>query len=198
MKALALVSAARTDPDGQTLLVWYAATTPHSDYVRAAIKIESGSKSALDPHREVLIKPYVDNDLPALELTVPAVRTVEPERTFWDKVAILHGRRRWFDTRGELRAAGQRVSRLYYDVHRLMQTPVGTTALTDANWGADCVAHACMFFNRTDFDLVSAAPGSFTLTPHDGMVDQLRIDYYAMTAVIFGDPPSAKTFSQPS
>ena len=31
--------------------------------------------------------------------TVPAVRTVNPERTFWDKIVILHGLRRWFDTR---------------------------------------------------------------------------------------------------
>ena len=51
------------------------------------------------------IKPYVDDDLPALDLTVPAVRTVDPERTFWDKVVILHGLRRWFDKRGELRGA---------------------------------------------------------------------------------------------
>ncbi len=57
-----------TDPNGQTLLIWYPATTPHSDYVRAAIKIESRAKSALDPNREVPIKPYVDDDLPALDL----------------------------------------------------------------------------------------------------------------------------------
>lgn len=32
------------DPDGQTLLIWYPTTTPRSDYVRAAIKIESGAQ----------------------------------------------------------------------------------------------------------------------------------------------------------
>jgi hypothetical protein len=113
------VEADDADPDGQTLLIWYPAATPRSDYVRAAIKIESGAKSALDPNSEVPIKPYVDDDLPALELTVPAVRTVNPERTFWDKVVILHGLRRWFDKRGELRGGGQRVSRHYYDLHQL-------------------------------------------------------------------------------
>ena len=107
----AKVEADDADPDGQTLLIWYPAATPRSDYVRAAIKIESGAKSALDPNSEVPIKPYVDDDLPALDLTVPAVRTVDPERTFWDKVVILHGLRRWFDKRGELRGGGQRVSR---------------------------------------------------------------------------------------
>jgi hypothetical protein len=46
------------DPDGQTLLIWYPAATPRSDYTRAAIKIASGAKSALDPNSEVPIKPY--------------------------------------------------------------------------------------------------------------------------------------------
>ena len=46
-----------------------------------------------------------------------------------------------------------------------------------------------MFFNRPDFDLASAAPGSFALSPHDEMIEQLRIDYRAMQGMIFGDPP---------
>lgn len=179
-----------SDPDGQTLLVWYPAATLRSDYVRAAVKIESGAKSALDPNAEVSIKPYVDDDLPALDLTVPTVRTVDPERTFWDKVVILHGLRRWFDKRGELRGGGQRVSRHYYDLHRLAAAPVGAVAVKDRLLGEDCVAHARMFFNRTDFDLASAAPGTFALMPHDAMIDQLRQDYRAMRGMIFGDPPS--------
>lgn len=185
----ARVEADDTDPDGQTLLIWYPAATPRSDYVRAAIKIESGAKSALDPNSEVSIKPYVDEDLPGLDLTVPAVRTVDPERTFWDKVVILHGLRRWFDKRGELRGGGQRVSRHYYDLHRLAAAPVGAAAIAETALGADCVAHARMFFDRPDFDLASVAPGSFALAPHDAMIEQLRVDYRAMQGMIFGDPP---------
>jgi hypothetical protein len=185
----ARVEADDTDPDGQTLLIWYPAATPRSDYVRAAIKIESGAKSALDPNSEVPIKPYVDDDLPALDLTVPAVRTVDPERTFWDKVVILHGLRRWFDKRGELRGGGQRVSRHYYDLHLLAGGRVGEAAIAETALGVDCVAHARMFFNRPDFDLASAAPGSFALCPHNEMIEQLRIDYRAMQGMIFGDPP---------
>src|SRR5262249_60630733 len=98
----------------------------------------SGAKSALDPNSEVSTKPYVDDDLPTLDLTVPAVRTVDPERTFWDKVVILHGLRRWFDKRGEPRGGGQRVSRHYYDLHKLLPTPTG---IKDPELGADCVAH---------------------------------------------------------
>lgn len=170
-------------------MVWYPAATPRSDYVRAAIKIESGAKSALDPNSELSIKPYVDDDLPALDLTVPNVRTVDARRTFWDKVVILHGLRRWFDKHGTLRGDGQRVSRHYYDVHQLALSPLGAPAIADTTLNANCVAHARMFFNRPDFDLQSAVPGSFALTPHDAMIDQLRVDYRAMQGIIFGNPP---------
>jgi hypothetical protein len=186
----ARVEADDADPEGQTLLIWYPPATPRLDYVRAAIKIESGAKSALDPNRDVPIKPYVDDDLPALDLTVPTVRTVDPERTFWDKIVILHGLRRWFDKRGELRGGGQRVSRHYYDLHRLATTAVGAAAIAETALREDCVAHARMFFNRPDFDLASASPGSFALAPHDAMTEQLRVDYRAMQGMIFGAPPN--------
>lgn len=45
----ARVEADDDDPDGQTLLMWYPAATPRSDYVRAAIKIESGAKIRARP-----------------------------------------------------------------------------------------------------------------------------------------------------
>lgn len=39
------------DPDGQTLLVWYPEVEPRDGaYVRPAVRIESGAKSALDPN----------------------------------------------------------------------------------------------------------------------------------------------------
>ncbi|WP_066776308.1 nucleotidyl transferase AbiEii/AbiGii toxin family protein [Sphingomonas sp. CCH5-D11] len=178
------------DPDGQTLLLWYPAATQVSEYIRAAVKIESGAKSALDPNSLRTVKPYVDDDVPGLDFAVPNVTVVDAERTFWDKVVILHGLRRWFDRRGELRGGGQRVSRHYYDVHRLMDAPLAVAAIKDVRLGADCVAHARMFFDRPDFDLASAEPGRFALEPHDGMVEALRRDYGAMQGMIFGEPPA--------
>jgi hypothetical protein len=47
-----------------------------------------------------------------------------------------------------------------------------------------------MFFNRPDLDLASAVPGSFALTPHDGMLSDLRKDYEAMSGMVFGPIPT--------
>ncbi|MEI9986122.1 MAG: nucleotidyl transferase AbiEii/AbiGii toxin family protein [Aliidongia sp.] len=84
------------DPDGQTLLLWYPEVEPRDDaYVRPVVRIESGAKSALDPHQPVQINPYIANDAPDLDLLVANVSTIEAGRTFWDKVVIAHGLRRW-------------------------------------------------------------------------------------------------------
>lgn len=175
--------------DAQSLLVRYPTATSADRYIDKIVKIESGAKSALDPNAIRPIVPYASDDLPELDLTVPNVTVVDAERTFWDKVVILHGLRRWFEIRGELRGGGHRISRHYYDLHTLMQSGLGQGAIADPALGADCVAHARMFFNRPDFDLASAHPPTFVLTPEGEMYDDLRRDYSAMTAMIFGNPP---------
>jgi hypothetical protein len=179
------------DPSGQGLQIRYDSVTadPGDGYVRPIVRIESGAKSALDPNAPHVIRPYVEGDLPEVDFAIPNVVTVDARRTFWDKVVILHGLRRWFDRRGELRQEGQRVSRHYYDLHRLLESPVGTAA-ADRALGADCVLHARLFFNRPDFDLASAQPGSFALVPAGEMLERLRRDYAAMTGMIFGEAPA--------
>jgi hypothetical protein len=182
------------DADGQSLLLWYPTVTADGNaYIRRAIKIESGAKSALDPHAPLVIRPYITEDVPTLKLAVENVTTVDPGRTFWDKVVILHGLRRWWEHRHELKGGGQRVSRHYYDVYRLLQSDAGTGAADDRLMAADCVRHALLFFNRPHFDLNSAVPGTFSLTPHDEMLADLQRDYDAMTGMIFGPIPQIGT-----
>jgi hypothetical protein len=82
------------DPDGQTILFWYPSVTgPPDSYIRPAVKIESGAKSALEPHCAVTIRPDVSKEVSTISLEVANVTTVVAERTFWDKVVILHGLR---------------------------------------------------------------------------------------------------------
>ena len=178
------------DEDGQTLLFWYPAVTAITgDYIRSAVKIESGAKSVLDPHVAATVTPYVAQDLPDQDLSVANVTTVKPERTFWDKVMILHGLRQWHDRRGELRHGGQRVSRHYYDVHQLMQAEAAHEWQADHALAIDCAHHARLFFGSADLGLDTAAPGTFTLKPSSAMRDALAKDYEAMAGMVFGDVP---------
>lgn len=180
------------DPDQQTLLVTYPSVMSLASgaYVRPVVRIESGAKSALEPNRLVTLRPYLADDVDMPDLAVPAVRTIEPGRTFWDKVAILHGLRRWFERRGQLRQEGQRISRHYYDLHCLLHSEIGPATLANLALGVECVRHARLFFDRPDYDLASATPGTFALAPHADMTVALARDYRDMVGMIFGTPPA--------
>jgi hypothetical protein len=175
------------DTDGQTLLLQYPTVSDADPYVRPAVKIEAGAKSALDPHTTLSIQPYASDEVREFDLTVANVMIVDPVRTFWDKVLILHSLRYSFDEKGKLRGGGQRVSRHYYDVDHMLRTDIGRRAATDLTMAQDCVRHERMFFKRRGQD--TAVPGTFALVPPPAMLDLLRVDYAAMSVMIFGDVP---------
>jgi hypothetical protein len=178
------------DSDKQTLLLHYPSVNVETDfYVRPVVKIEAGAKSALDPHCKTAIKPYLDDELSDLSLAVENVVTIDAERTFWDKVIILHGQRCWFDNKGALRQQGHRVSRHYYDIYQLMHSPVMEKAIKNNHLAIDCAHHAQLFFNSPDLDLKQAIPGSLTITPTINMAEILKRDYQAMSGMIFGEIP---------
>lgn len=182
-----------SDESGQTLLIWYPRVdASEKGYIQAAVKIESGAKSALDPNKPCTITPYISDDISSIDLSVPDVTTIDAERTFWDKIIIAHGLRSWFNKRGELKQDGQRISRHYYDLHCMFGSDVGRQALADLKLGADCIAHARTFFNRPDFNLANAIPGTFSLLPEGGMVDRLAVDYENTEPMIFGQAPEFK------
>ena len=178
-----------TDISQQTLLINYHSINDLSGYVRPTVKIEGGAKSALDPHGQVTIFPYISDDIKDLPFAVENVLTIEADRTFWDKIIILHGIRRWFDIKGELRQEGHRYSRHYYDVYQLLKSEKMQKVLDKKDLAIDCARYARMFFNSTSLDLKTAYPGSFSIMPSSKMVMKLKQDYRAMSGMIFGVVP---------
>jgi Nucleotidyl transferase AbiEii toxin, Type IV TA system len=63
------------DPDQQTLLLWYPSVTGalNDGYVRPAVRIESGAKSALDPNAARTIVPYIADELGDVDLSISNV-----------------------------------------------------------------------------------------------------------------------------
>jgi Nucleotidyl transferase AbiEii toxin, Type IV TA system len=178
------------DQDRQSLLIHYPSAVEKSDYVSPSVKIESGAKSAVDPNENKTIMPYLAPDFSeGDELAVTGVTTINPQRTFLDKILILHGLTFYFDAKGTLRGSG-RVSRHYYDVHCVMGSPGGENACADDPLIEDCIRHAKMFFHRNHAGLHEAKRGSFHLCPSREMLSPLRRDYDAMSTMIFGEVPT--------
>lgn len=142
------------------------------------------------PSRTHAVTTFIALEMATTGLRVQGITTIDPARTFWDKVIILHGLRRWFERRGELRQEGQRITRHYCDVHSLLRARTDPSFLADHALAAECVRHARMFFGRPDLDLEHARHGTFAIVPTSDMRGRLERDYVNMSGMIFGPIPS--------
>ena len=80
------------------------------------MRIEAGARSALDPSLTCTIAPYVADELPDWSFDVGDIRVIAPERTYWEKLLILHGVHCGYRDAQRLSADKDRISRHYYDV----------------------------------------------------------------------------------
>lgn len=164
-------------------------TPDRSAYVQPRVKIESGARSALDPNSSGTVQPFVVEDLDDdWDLSVPNITTIAVERTFWDKVMILHGLRYDSDERGLLPKRGNPTSRHYYDLAMLASTEAGTRALTDRKLMEDVKRHAEIMFGDKRLD--GAQPGGFRLVPTGALRTRLDEDYTFTRGMMLGDRPA--------
>src|SRR5205823_1184140 len=120
------------DPDRQTLLFAYPGSSGYgldyggnyggadeAGYIKPRVKLEFGARGETEPSGDRAIRPYVAEDFPD-EFADPltSVPTLAVERSYWEKVTILHA---LFHS-GRLRDG---LSRHYYDV--LMLDDAGVT-----------------------------------------------------------------------
>lgn len=177
------------DPhDGQTVKFIY----PNSFSDRAIlqeIRLEIGALAAWTPAAEQTITPYsAEYYGRVFEQPSTQILTVLPERTFWEKVTILH--REAF--RDENRPLPVRYSRHYYDLYCMAKSPVKDRALADNDMLARVVAFKDKFYRCpwARYDL--AKRGTMRLLPPEYNIPKLKEDYAHMQNMIFGEKPEFK------
>lgn len=152
-----------------------------------SIKLEIGPMAAWSPSAEASIEPYVSRVLPK-EARMPSttVRTVSPERTFWEKATIVHQEA----MRPEGKAMPRRYSRHYYDLYRLGHSPVLDRALADTELLVRVVAFKEKFYRTPWARLGEAKPGTLKLVPPKFRLAELETDYASMRPMLFGEFPA--------
>ncbi|MRH97989.1 nucleotidyl transferase AbiEii/AbiGii toxin family protein [Agrobacterium tumefaciens] len=166
-------------------------------YVEAAVRIEGGARPDPVPAETREIIPYVASEMPkGTDLTVQNVTTVKPERTFWEKVLILHAMTEMTEKRSMPDSPALKVpdlnrySRHYYDVHQIWTNPgYGKATALMLDLAEACRRHKELMFRAPDHRYDRAVPGSFRLVPTPEMRKKLASDYERMSAMIFGTPP---------
>ena len=177
--------------DGQTLFIEYPTLFPSGEitYVAPRVKIEAGARSALDPSRECTVTPYIADELPDWSFASGGLRVTAPERTYWEKLLILHGAHCGYRDTGRLPADKDRISRHYYDVAVITATEVGQSALGDTDLLDAVRNHNLVAFRQAWKRFEEAVPGSMRLVPQAELRAVIEQDYRAMQGMILGDGP---------
>ncbi len=176
------------DSDRQTLLFAYPAISAQRAYVQPRVKIELGARSDTDPSQTPTIRSYLAEAFPG-ELRNPSfpVRTVAPERTFWEKAMLLH------EEAHRKASAGPklRLARHYYDLWCLIEAGVAATAMATPGLFERVAAHRSVFFRRKKEAQKSLRQGSLVLLPAADHRAAWEEDYETMRETHFmGEPPS--------
>ena len=179
------------DADGQTLLIEYPILYPSVDvtYVTPRVRIEAGARSALEPNLNCSVVPYVADDLPDWSLGVTDVKATAPERTYWEKLLILHGVHCGYRDTQRLPADKDRISRHYYDAAMITATETGRSALSNIDLLDAVRNHNLIAFRQAWKRFDQAVPGSVRLVPQPELRAAIERDYGAMQGMILGDVP---------
>ena len=180
------------DVDGSTLLVEYPALYPGGAdaYVAPRVKIEAGARSALVPAVRRDIAPIVTEELSDWSFDVRGLRVIAPERTYWEKLLILHGLH--CGHRDELRVPTDRdrISRHYYDAAMITATEIGRSALSNIDMLDAVRSHNLIAFRQAWRRFEEAVPGSIKFVPQAELRAAIERDYRAMEGMILGDAPT--------
>ena len=153
------------------------------------MRVEAGARSALDPSLNCTITPYVADELPDWSFDVGDIRVIAPERTYWEKLLILHGVHCGYRDAQRLPADRDRISRHYYDAAMITATETGRSALSQIDLLDAVRNHNLVAFRQAWKRFEKAVPGSVRLVPQPELRPVIERDYGAMQGMILGDVP---------
>lgn len=174
------------ESDPQTINFEY----PHiftTESILQAIRLEIGALAAWTPAKKRIVTPYAAECYPkAFQQMSTVVLTAAAERTFWEKVTILHHEA----NRPKNSPMPQRYSRHYYDLYCIAHSENKDFAFNDINLLQKVVAFKMKFYPRKWARYEEAVPGTIKLVPPSYRLNDLRTDYEDMSEMMFGQYPS--------
>jgi len=179
------------DQSQTTLLFTYprgrSSQNRYGGYVSPVVRIEFGARSDHWPYERFAITSYAAEEFPHF-FTEPAyeVKVLAAERTFWEKATILHAE--YHRPEGNINA--ERISRHYYDMHRLSKTAIADLAIDKLDLLDRVVEHKKIFFRSAWANYDDARSGHIHLVPPESKLALLRGDYAKMRDMFFGDVPA--------
>ena len=155
----------------------YPQSVPSGSYIPPVVKVEFGSLTDQRPTGAHRITPMVASLAPdEFDDFQADVVALEIERTFWEKVTILHAEYH----RPAEQPLRDRFSRHYADVAALWNHPCREKSLNHLDLLERVRLHKARYFESSWASYDTAIPGSLKLLPPDNRLPELQRDYTAM------------------
>lgn len=158
-------------------------------YVLPKIKVEVSGRSMSEPICEVPLESMIDQVYPKAPFVEPKfnVRTVLPERTFLEKIFLLH--EEFAKPKDLIRV--ERMSRHIYDIGQMLKTPIAESAIHNEQLYRQVVEHRRTFIGLRGFDYDSLYPNTLNFIPPTSIIEQWKADYENMLIhMIYGETVS--------
>ena len=172
-----------TDPE--VIYIDYQSVLPNSEYIAHTVKVEVSGRSMHEPVQPVELQSQIDYYLPQVMIAQPpfAVSVVLPERTFLEKVMLLH--EEFSKPTADVRT--ERMSRHLYDLERMLHTGIAERALQNEQLYRAVVEHRRKFVGLKGFDYDTLYPQSLSLEIPAEVISLWRKDYENMRqSMIYG------------
>lgn len=178
-----------TANDPLSIEIYYPYVTQQSEYIFPRLLIEIGSRSLKEPFKEKTITSFVAEQFPDQNFADKpiTVATASPEKTFLEKIFLLHEEFQKDDIRTN------RLSRHLYDIERMMDLPFAETAFADHELYQTIVKHRMLLFSIGTVDYNLHQPPTIIIIPPDNLLKEWEKDYIELTEImIYGDKLSWK------
>ena len=160
-----------------------------NQYILPKVKVEVSGRSMSEPVSEIAIDSMIDqvySKAPFAEQKFK-VRAVLPERTFLEKIFLLH--EEFAKPKDLIRI--ERMSRHMYDIGQMLKTPIAERAVNDALLYRQVVEHRRTFIGLRGFDYDTLYPATLNIVPPPSVFEQWKSDYENMRLhMIYGESAS--------
>jgi predicted nucleotidyltransferase component of viral defense system len=174
---------------GDQIRVFYPSSVDVQPYLSSSVLLEFGARNTTEPNEHFVIRPYLSDaaQLGGLSFPEAQVTVLAPERTFWEKVTLVH-----VECHRDFRESAERLSRHWYDLFQLADHEIGRRALTRRDLLEAVVNHKKIFFNASYANYDACLQGGLRLVPGDGQREGFARDYQKMqgAGMLYGTVPT--------
>lgn len=177
------------DTEDEMVVNFYYPQIFEAEYLRSCVRLEIGPLAEWMPSHETTVTPFATEKYPdVFSQKETSVLTVDVERTFWEKLTILHKIANF----PEGKTLPARYARHLYDVYNLGNSWVKESAFKRKELLEKDVAFKQKFYYAKGAHYETATLSSIELLPRKTVLNALQEDYQAMKNMIYGNIPEFK------